>query len=748
MNWNDAARATVITIAVMIANGLQFLFNRWLFNSYRITETGYEYGYVAVATLPALLAGLALLIAGFRSGLWWWLFAPGILLWALRPLKGRNGWELDWVFDELVDYLTWVIFHFDRTPGYAFATLNGTVVIAMLAAIITGQSIRLTRKALRRQLRDGNLRGPGGGAGRDRGGTAQLPRARWASRSEVRARFSHPGGIVLGEMTDPLRDTPDFKPGGKRKWRQKQGRGDLITMDPEDGNGHVLVMSQAGHFKTTGIATSNILHYNGPLMVFDPKCELHARTKQARIDKGFNPVVIDATHGFDPAKLIALLAEDHPSAWLRMARMMVPDDYAAGVSNGKYFKDAATSLFSALLAHYAQTGSNSIVSDIAKLLSLPPDEVHDTIDAMMESTADDFIVNKLRDVKDMESRFWYSVKTEITNNLLFAEYPDIQRYWSMDPDSPVLAELVDPETDIFLNIPQHVAEDFAPMLRLMLGSILVATQLVEVNEAPRARRLILIDEASQLGNMDILENIRDRGRSIGLHLMMIYQDAGQVEKIWGVAGQRSWRNGCAAMIGGPVSDPRSAQDLSTMLGSRTVRVTTEGSSSQAPVMSGALGGSVSSSETEQVRDIPLISPTLISQLPGHAAIIVSPGTKPILGTKAIWFTRNDMKDKVRTTDEIREELDVFEGQKKLIKRLQDVAKKGENGENAETGDTGAQPDPAQTQPPASTEAEQETASDTTAETGLDLPNDQRDQAPTQQTESDTDTASDPGRLRY
>ncbi len=695
MTWTDAARATAITLLVMIANTLLFLFNRWLFNTYRIDEAGYDYGLVAVAVLPAALAGLGLILAGFRSRLWWWLFAPGVVIWAIRPYKGRTGWEPDWVFDELLDYATWVLFHYDRTPDYAFAALNGTVVIFTVTAIITGQTIRFVRKVLRRQLRDGGLGGPGGGAASGRGGTAQLPWDRWASRSEVRARFSHPGGIVLGEMTDPLRETPNFRPGAKQRFWHKQGRGDLITLNPKEGNGHVLVMSRAGDFKTTGIVTSNILHYRGPLIVFDPKCELYARTRQARTDMGFNPVVIDASHGFDPARLIALLAEDHPSAWLRMARLMIPEDYASGVSNGKYFKDAATALFSALLAHYARIGSRNIIGNIAGVLSLPPDQVHDTIDAMMTGDADDFVVNRLRDVKDMESRFWYSIKTEITNNLAFAEYPDIERYWTMDPDSPILPQLVDPETDIFLNIPQHVAEDFAPMLRLMLGSILVATQLVEVNEAPRTRRLIVIDEASRLGAMDILENIRDRGRSIGLHLMMIYQDAGQIEKIWGQAGQRSWRNGCSAVIGGPVADPKSAQDLSTMLGSRMVRVATEGSSSQTPVMSGALGGSTSSSETEQVRDIPLISPTLISQLPGHAAIIAAPGTKPILATKAIWFTRDDMRERVKGTREIMEELDVFESQKKLIKRLDAIAKKkdGEAGEADEADDAENAPDP-------------------------------------------------------
>ena len=42
----------------------------------------------------------------------------------------------------------------------------------------------------------------------------------------------------------------------------------------------------------------------------------------------------------------------------------------------------------------------------------------------LDKTKHDFIINRLKDLEGMESRFFHSVKTEITNNLLFAEFTD------------------------------------------------------------------------------------------------------------------------------------------------------------------------------------------------------------------------------------------------------------------------------------------------------------------------------------
>ena len=477
---------------------------------------------------------------------------------------------------------------------------------------------------------------------------------------------------MLGELTHPLQDSPRFAPESPETWGG-QGDGQLITMSPTDGNGHVLVTSQASGYKSTGLVIPNILNYRkGPVVVFDPKCEVYARTRKAREAMEYKPVVIDETNGFDPARLIAMLALDHPSAYRRMARMMIPKGYS-GVENGQFFKEAAISLFTALLGFYGERGSPHIIQDIAKLVALSPDKVHEAISDRLRESKLPFVRNHLAELEGMDERFWGSIKTEITNNLMFSEMPDVERYVTMDPKSPLPAQILDPKCDIFLNIPQNVAEDFAPMLRLMLGSMLTAAEFLEVNEDPSCRRLFLIDEAAKLGNMDILENIRDRGRSRGLHLMLFYQTPGEIERLWGRAGMTSWRDGCSATIMGPVSSGTSATEISSMIGKRYVRMRTGSTSSSTQVLS-MMGGSVSSSEQEQVRDVALISPTEISQLPTHASIITATGRKPILASKAIWFTRKDMQGRVRSTAEIKPELAVTKSQAKVQKRMAELLK--------------------------------------------------------------------------
>ena len=646
--------AACAVVAVLTAGGLPVL--RRLYVMGWIAGEHYQIAFAALCIVPAAAVHWGAAHSGRRGAAWWTVWLPGIVVYAAFPWRKRETWEALGIFGHAWDWARTIFLHWNTAPPEVFNNFGAFVTMLAVTIVAVGKLWLGAGKAV------GRL-GPDTAAAPE----DVLPSATWASRSDVVERFSVPGGIVLGELTDPVKESPEFEPDRVETWGG-QGDGQLITLSPTDGNGHVLVTSQASGFKSTGLVIPNILNYRkGPVIVFDPKCELYARTWQARKDMGFRPVVIDETNGFDPARLISLLAVDHPSAYRRMARMMIPKGYGA-VENGQFFKDAALGLFTALLGFYGERGSPHIIQDIAKLLAQSPDKVYEEISDRLLQSELPFVRNHLSELEGMDERFWGSIKTEITNQLMFSEMPDILRYVAMDPKSPLPAQILDPECDIFLNIPQHVAEDFAPMLRLMLGSMLTAAEFIEVNEDPRARRLFLIDEAAKLGNMDILENIRDRGRSRGLHLMLFYQTPGEIERIWGRAGMTSWRDGCSATIMGPVSSRTSATEISSMIGRRHVRVRTGSTSSSSQVMS-AMSGSVSSSQQEQVRDVAVISPTEISQLPTHASIITATGKKPILASKAIWFTRKDMQGRVRSTEDIKPELAVTKSQDELMKRL-------------------------------------------------------------------------------
>ncbi|MXX88024.1 MAG: TraM recognition domain-containing protein [Boseongicola sp. SB0677_bin_26] len=655
--------------ALMAAAGLPVLYR--LYASGGIDPEHYHVAFALLCVLPAAAAHAGAAYSGARGVAWWLAWLPGLAIYYAYPWPSQGTWQPLWIFGHAWDWARTIFAHWDTAGPFARNSFGAFVGMATVTLVVVGKLWFGAAKAA------GRL-GPGAVAASQT--DSALPSASWASRGEILKRFNAKGGIVLGEMTDPVKQSPRFTPGRKRSWGG-QGQGELITMSAEDGNGHVLVTSQASGYKSTGLVIPNILTYDDPIVVFDPKCELYARTWKARKAMEFEPVVIDAKNGFDPARLIAVLAQKHPSAYVRMAKMLIPKG-DGGIENAQYFKDAATNLFTALLAHYGATGSTSILQDIARVLAQPPNDAYKELSLEMPESAPAFVANEIRGLEGMDSKYWYSVTTEIRNQLLFCSLPDVASYITMEEGSKLPSQVIHPRCDIYLNIPQNVAEDFAPMLRVMLGSMLTAAELIEVNEAPRARRLFLIDEAAKLGAMDILENIRDRGRSRGLHLMMFYQTPGEIVKLWGRAGMTSWKDGCSAVIMGPVSSRDSAAEISAMIGTKTIKVKTESTSSSAQVMS-PMGGSFSMTEQEQLRDVPLLSPTAVSQLPRHASIVKVPGEKAMLVSKAIWFTREDMEGRVRDTKAIKGELDVSNDQEELLQLLDEMSKTAEGGEGQE-----------------------------------------------------------------
>ena len=687
----------LITAAILtIGHGAGLLISPQLFRSGIIGITGVEIGWTLIAIIPAAIAGIVIFARGHRAGYWAWILAPGIAIWVMRPFGSFDqGWQLHWAVKLIKAYAEqiWpVIWHGKTMTPPAIAFFTGGLVMAIAGASISGFTIRQFKKDLRRAGRSVG-KGPGGGTGRD-----GLPQHSFASARQVRDNFSHPGGIVLGEQTDPLRDSPKFNPAKPRTWG-RQGRGRLITMDLADGNGHVVVLAASAGYKTSGIVISNILHYDGPLVVFDPKGDLYERTKDARKAMGYDAVTIDASNGFDPFKMIAPLAKQVPSVYHTMAKQLMPlSSRPSDIS--EYFHEMSVSLFAALTAHFVEENVDNVARAISIFINRPRETVIIEAQAIAEKYDLAFVADELQGLSAIDERTWPGVMKGITNKLSFIQYPDIAQYATsaQSPEDHLAA--LGPKTDIFISIPSLSAQHFSPFPRLLIGAMFVASELLEQPDRPRARRLFLIDEARVLGGMDVLNNVRDAGRSIGMHLMLIYQSLGQLQEAWGNAGADAWLDSCEARVLSAVGSSRTAADISAMLGQRNIRVTTEGSSSQHQVMS-PMGGSVSSSESEQLREIPLMAQAALGQLPAHGCIILNRRIPPILATKAMYFTRKDMRDRVKSPESVSAKLDVTRRREAVMQAIRDSkeqkdgdSKPGDDG----GGNNGAPPAPASSVP--------------------------------------------------
>lgn len=187
----------------------------------------------------------------------------------------------------------------------------------------------------------------------------------WADRRTVRQQLGKEGGIVLGELTNPYDDTPNFNPRDRKSWG-KQGKGPLITLDPNVGNGHVMVISESSGFKSSGVVIPNLLTYQGPVVVLDPKGTIYEQTKDARIEMGFNPIKIDHSDGLDPFQMLKPLIDSRPSNYISIANFLVEK---MGHSDNEYFRERSVDLMTALLYHAMQIGSTCVPATVLDLLS-------------------------------------------------------------------------------------------------------------------------------------------------------------------------------------------------------------------------------------------------------------------------------------------------------------------------------------------------------------------------------------------
>ena len=203
----------------------------------------------------------------------WWagLFALAACWFLLSPYVTANGrWIVGFPARSLAAEIELLVY-----GHYAWIPYRGAWAVTAAVAAVAAVSV-LTWYAMVALQWIGDL----AAARAPAAPVNKLADAKWASRGEVRRRFSTEGGIVLGETTAP-RTSDEFDPDDPASWG-RQGRGNLITLDPSKGNAHSLIFSGSGSYKTAGIAIPNALTYAGPLVIVDPKGEIYDVTAPVR----------------------------------------------------------------------------------------------------------------------------------------------------------------------------------------------------------------------------------------------------------------------------------------------------------------------------------------------------------------------------------------------------------------------------------------------------------------------------------
>ncbi len=393
-------------------------------------------------------------------------------------------------------------------------------------------------------------------------------------------------------------------------------------------DGGVLVEARAGAGKGVSFVIPTILHNpDRTVIVLDPKGENLAVTGRSRRDAGRRVIVVDPANITDsPASGLNLLTETIPKAGelvsakvaILVGLLMPPKD-GPGSAND-FFRDAARELLRGLLAWFATcpdallpANQPRTLEGIRRLLVAGPDAVKSYIgDTIMKNLGADLSVHSilvgLGQFLDLPRETFGSVPSNAAQSLNFLTTMGWQRALCSPKADWRLADLRDPNTDLFLVVPQTWLRSTPEATRLLIGTIM--DSLMEAGTLA-VKPLVILDEVAQLGKCQPIVQSLEIGRTVCSPLLII-QSRAQLEQEYGKATAQVIADTVAVQAFLGATDPATAKRISDLTGSQTLQV-----------RSASHGKNARSTTSEIGR--PVLTPGEVLRLDPGAAILVVPG---------------------------------------------------------------------------------------------------------------------------
>lgn len=520
-------------------------------------------------------------------------------------------------------------------PTYPFyASIAWVTATAWIVAIIGAAfSLNSVEKALT-EMRSARTHD---GTNRYRSRETVFGDAHWGSWGKMVETVGDAEGIVLGEDYDPCKNDKVFDIRKKESWG-KGGKADLITLSPKFASGHTLVFSGPGGGKTAGIVIPTCLTYKHSIIVVDPELEILPATKGARIDMGRDVRVIRIDEGIDILKFLGRISERRDQVYAHLAKIITEPSREQTSDVSDFFREEAQNMIAGLLNHYDSKKEANPFRELLNTVSKSEDQFKATVEDIVNNADDGSLLQiTLASYNKMDTRTFTSFQSTIKQALKWAPYEALLGLVSSEPDNAV--DPLGKNTDLYIQIKKSDMETYPGLVRMIVGTLAYV-----IDDSPDGHeRVMIIDEAFQVGRLKIFERIRDTARKKHLHLMLIFQTSGQLETLYGKAGVRSWNDSMAARVYSTTEDPIDQEEISKMIGEYTADIEgkSKSSSSRGFVMSTPTS---SSSNNTSLRNVRLMRPEQLRTLPNDSLIIFFRGFAPILCGKAICFRREEWQE--------------------------------------------------------------------------------------------------------
>lgn len=337
-----------------------------------------------------------------------------------------------------------------------------------------------------------------------------------------------------------------------------------------DGEGHVITIAPTGAGKGRGGLIPNLLTYEGPAIVIDPKgeaCRITARRRremgqEVRIIDPFG-VVTDKSDSLNPLDAFDIPGIEASSLAMDIARQLS----GGGMSLQDPFWD--------IRAHDLSAG---VISAVASIFEGPDrtlqkarqylkaDDVNYGLAIMLDTVGGKlhrFAKEEIASFLQTEDRCRSGIHATACSYFSVIASDAAQRTVASSTIDLKAVTRGDPMT-IYLVVPPSKLASHAALFRLWTASLLSAV-LSRESDLPKYRTLFAIDECAQLGDFALLPMVYTLARSYGVRVWAFFQDLAQIKRMLPQEWQTVLTNSAALQVFG-VPNHLMASDLAKVLG--------------------------------------------------------------------------------------------------------------------------------------------------------------------------------------
>lgn len=396
---------------------------------------------------------------------------------------------------------------------------------------------------------------------------------------------------------------------------------------------HVICFAPSGTGKTTAVTIPNLLTWDESCVCADIKLELYKHTAQYREKCGhkcylWNPSSQEvSSHKFNPLEMAIKNKANRIDELHKIATILIP----SSEKSDPIWVNGPRNLFMAISLIVLDTEKTpNTIGEVVRTM-----KGGDNFDAWAQEQldldiTDEYCKANLHEYLSMPDVTRGGVFAALSSQLSLFENPIIDRNTSQSDFD--ITSLRKEKTTIYVGITNDNLERLSPLMNLFFQQVLDVLTRKEPNADKEIYGvLMLLDEFTALGKLNILKRNIGLLRSYKVRVLMIIQDVAQLVDTYGPYGSKSFLN-VKVKLAFTQSSFEDSKYLSDLVGGKR------------PHPQNNL--SITSAKDKKLKEMSLMPISSILRMSEKYALAIVQGENSLILNKAPWFLESKLAQRV------------------------------------------------------------------------------------------------------